>query len=474
VSRLTRAGLVSAAVSALVLTGCVTANPVRSIGQINEQVPTFTQGALSLARTPEESSHRAALAEQLLAAPLGQREAVQLALVNSPALQALLAQGWAASANAAQVGRIANPLFSFERLAAGDELEIARAVSVGLLDLLTLPKRQRIARTLLQQTQLALTADVVGQVTQVRQAWVQAVAARQALEYAQQVFTSAEAGAELARRMQAAGNFNRLSRAREQAFYADAGTRLASADHQVTASRERLGRLLGLDEAQAAMLELPNRLPDLPGTALTPEGVGSLATQARLDIQIARTRLDAALVAQGLKSVTSFTDIELTARRNSISTGVPGGRSSPRGYEVAVTLPLFDWGGMQRDTMNARSLAAASQLEATVSAAGSDLRETYSAYRAAHEIARHYQEEVVPLRRVISDENQLRYNGMIIGVFELLADSRDQVGTVAAALDAVKEFWLADAALQSALVGRPTSVAVGVNPVTTASSGAAH
>jgi len=101
-------------------------------------------------------------------------------------------------------------------------------------------------------------------VTQVRQAWVRAVAAQQALSYARQVFESAEAGAELARRMQSVGNFNRISRAREQSFYADAATRLATAQHQATASREELIRLLGLDEAQGQQLQLPERLPDLP------------------------------------------------------------------------------------------------------------------------------------------------------------------------------------------------------------------
>lgn len=469
-----RSGLLSVAACALLLAGCVTVNPDQSIQRINQQAATFTEGALTLARTPEESSLRASLAAKILAAPLGQRDAVQLALANSPALQALLAQGWAASADAAQVGRIRNPIFGFERLSAGAEVEIARAVSVGLLDVLTLPQRQRTARRLTQQTQYEQAGNVVDLVTQVRLAWVQAVAARQALQYAQQVFTSAEAGAELARRMQAAGNFNRLSRAREQAFYADAGTRLAAADHRVIAAREKLGRLLGLDEVQATALVLPERLPEIPESALTPEAVGSLATQARLDIQIARARLDAALSAQGVKSLTSFTDIELTARRNSVSGGVAGAGDAMRGYEVAVGLPLFDWGGLQRSAMNARSLAAANALEATVRAAGSNLRETYSSYRTAHEIARHYQDEVVPLRSVISEENLLRYNGMIIGVFELLADARDQVDTVSAALDAVKEFWLADAGLQASLIGRPADVAVGMNPAAPASAGAAH
>ena len=59
--------------------------------------------------------------------------------------------------------------------------------------------------------------------------------------------------------------------------------------------------------------------------------------------------------------------------------------------------------------------------------ARSEVREAYSAYRTAYDLARHYRDEVVPLRKRISDENLLRYNGMLIGVFELLADAREQV-----------------------------------------------
>ena len=58
------------------------------------------------------------------------------------------------------------------------------------------------------------------------------------------------------------------------------------------------------------------------------------------------------------------------------------------------------------------------------------MREAYHAYRAAYDIARHYRDEIVPLRKRIADENLLRYNGMLIGVFELLADARAQIASV--------------------------------------------
>lgn len=461
-------------VALAVLTGCASITAKQTADRVNDETGEFTEGRLSLARTSDERDKRAATAQVLLSASVGQREAVQLALTNSPALQGLLAQGWADAADAAQGGRIANPFFSLERMVSGDSLEISRSLAFGLLDVLMIPARQGMAQRRTEQTQLRLSSEVVDMVTQVRQAWVRAVAAGQTLTYAQQVFESAEASAELARRMQSVGNFNRITRAREQSFYADAATRLATASHQATASREELVRLLGLDEAQAQSLKLPERLPDLPKQALEPQGVAKLATRGRLDIRMAQAALDASAKAQGLNTVTSFTDIELTARRNTGFDNAAGTRSTTRGYEVGVRLPIFDWGGLQRNAMNARTLAAAHQLEATVRSAGSNLRESYSAYRTAYDVARHHRDEVVPLRKVIAEENQLRYNGMLIGVFELMADARDQVNTVTAAIDANQQFWLADAALQASVVGRPTNTNLTATASAPSGGGAGH
>ena len=55
--------------------------------------------------------------------------------------------------------------------------------------------------------------------------------------------------------------------------------------------------------------------------------------------------------------VTSFTDIELTGRRNTTFDNAEGTCSTARGWEIDVRLPIFDWGGMQRDAMGAADAA---------------------------------------------------------------------------------------------------------------------
>jgi outer membrane protein TolC len=175
---------------------------------------------------------------------------------------------------------------------------------------------------------------------------------------------------------------------------------------------------------------------------------------------MARAQLDVAGKTQGLNLLTSLVDVELDINRSTtFDNGGGAGRAfAKRGYELGIRLPIFDWGNARRDAMNARSLAAANRYEGTVRSATSQLRESYSAYRTAYDVARHYRDEVVPLRKTMAEENVLRYNGMLIGVFELLADTRDQISSVITAINAYQQFWLADAALSASMMGKPTAM----------------
>lgn len=458
------AKLVGCAVPLLLLGGCVSVDTERAVAEANRALPGFTANELRLGRGAAALRERRESVRALLAAPLTLDDAVRAALLGSPSLQALLAAQSADIADAAAEGRLANPVLSYERLRHDGETEIARVLSMGLLELLTLPQRQRIAAAAVDAAELRLAVAVVDEVTRVRQAWVRAVAAEQRRRYAERVLESARASAELARRMETAGNFNRLARARQQAFEADARTQSVLAKQQAVATREELSRALGLDDEMAALLQLPERLPDLPREPLSAAVVSGRATNERLDVRLAQAQWRTAAVRQGLGAITSVTDIELSLVRE----------TSARGYEVDIRLPLFDTGELKRTALDARTLAALSVLEATLRSAGSHLRESYAGYVAAHEIALHHRDELVPLRKAISEENLLRYNGMIIGVFELLADAREQIAVVMSAIDAEQQFWLADAALQSSLAGRPVGVKLEVSADKAAGSAADH
>ena len=179
--------------------------------------------------------------------------------------------------------------------------------------------------------------------------------------------------------------------------------------------------------------------------------VAKAALDQRLDVRMARANLDFVAREQGLKRVTSFVNgLEVGVTRKSET-----GRAPQHGCDLSVPLPIFDFGDATRARAQATYMAALNRTAQLTVDASSQVRENYGAYRTAYDLAKHYRDEIVPLRRTIADENILRYNGMLIGVFELLADSREQIASVAAAIDAQRDFWLADSSLQMSLIGKP-------------------
>ena len=321
-----------------------------------------------------------------------------------------------------------------------------------------------------EQVQARVAVQVLSLAAETRKAYYMALAADETVRYQRQVREAAEAGAELARRMEQVGNFNKLSRAREQGFYADAALRLAQAEQAQRAGRERLTRLMGLWGAQADFA-LPERLPDLPATPLDLPQAETQAMAQRLDVQGARLAAEQTARQLGLTRMTRFVNVlELGLVRNGSNV-----EPTQRGWELSVELPLFDWGEARvarAESIYRQTLDRAAE---TAINARSQVREAYGNYRFAYDIARHQRDEIVPLAQRIADENLLRYNGMLIGVFELLADARSQIASVNGAILALRDFWIAQAELDLALIGpaAPTATAgpTGLSSAATAAGG---
>jgi len=405
---------------------------------------------------------------ELLRRPLSIDDAVQLALLNNRGLQASFFELGISEAELVQAGRLPNPGFSFGRSTRGDEVEIERGLHLNLARLIAMPLLRELESRRFVQAQGVAATRVLALAAETRKAWVLAVAAQESARYAAQVMQAAEAGAELARRMAEAGNFNKLQQAREQSFYADAALNLARAERVQRAARERLTRLLGLWGAQTAY-RLPERLPDLPIAPDERPDIERLALSQRLDVQGAKLAAEQTAANLGLTKTTRFVNVLELGLANNSSNQEP----TQRGWEVGFELPLFDWGGARVARAESVYMQALHRAAETAIDARSEVREAYDAYRSAWDIARHHRDEIVPLRQRIAEENLLRYNGMLIGVFELLADARSQIGSVNAAIEALRDFWIAQADLDMALIGKPSLAAANAASATAAESGGA-
>jgi outer membrane protein TolC len=460
--------LLAATVLALLLTGCATFSKDGGLDAVSTKTRERTGQAVRFTKPTADASLTSDAVNQLLAKPLTPDSAVQIALLNNKGLQAALAELGVAEADLVQAGRMRNPGFSFGRMRGGEDVEIERSVMFDLVGLLTIPIRSGIEQRRFEQAKLQAASQAVQLAAETRRAYFNAVAAQQAVQYMGQVQTAAEAGAELSRRLAKVGNVSKLDQTREQVFYADATAQVARARHNATATREQLTRLLGLWGADAAY-KLPDRLPDLPKAPNEMANVEQLAMAQRLDVQMAKYDAEATASALGLTKATGFINVFDAGYTNKSETGNP----RANGYEIALELPIFDWGGARTAKAEAMYMQSVHRAADVAIRARSQVREAYSAYRTTYDLAKHYQDEVVPLRKKISDEVLLRYNGMLASVFELLADAREQVGSVNSAIEAQRDFWIAETDLQAAINGTGSS-AVQIRTAAPAAAGGAE
>lgn len=438
----------SLALCSLFLAGCATFSQDGGMDAVSAITKERTGQAVRVARSESDRSEIEAATGEMLAKPLTADSAVQIALLNNRGLQASLADLGIAEADLVRASRIGNPSFSFSRLRGDDNVEIERSVMFDLVGLLTIPIRSGIEGRRFEQAKLQAASEAVRIAAEARRAYFNALATQQTAHYMEQVKTAAEASAELAERMAQVGNWSKLDQAREQVFYADATAQLARARHNAAAAREGLARVLGLWGNQLAF-GLPERLPNLPNSLMASADLEQLAMKQRLDVQIARSNAEATASALGLSQATGFINVLHAGYINQSETG----ESRANGYEIELELPIFDWGKSRTAKAEALYMQAVHRTADTAIRARSEVREAYSAYRTAYDLSRHFRDEIVPLRKKISDEMLLRYNGMLASVFELLADSRSQIGSVNAAIEAQRDFWLADTALQAAING---------------------
>ncbi|MFC5460539.1 TolC family protein [Massilia niabensis] len=437
---------IAAAVAVVILSGCATFSKDGGLDSVSALTAERTGQQIRLPAATGEPA-QAELAD-MLKQPLSADSAVRIALLNNRGLRAALAQLGVAEADLVQAGRMANPSFSFGRMSGGGETEIERSVMFDLVGLLTIPLRRDIESRRFESAKLVAATEAVRLAADTRKAYFNAVAAVQAARYAEQVRDAAQASAELAQRMARVGNLSALDQAREQAFSAESTAQLARARHNATAAREQLTRLIGVWGANTAF-QLPDKLPELPAAPRDAANIEATAMQQRLDVRLAKLDTEATARALGLTKATGFVNVLDAGYMNSSKTGSP----RENGYEIELALPIFDWGGARTAKAQALYMQSVHRTADTATVARSQVREAYSAYRTTYDVARHYRDEVVPLQKKISEETLLRYNGMLMSVFELLADARAQITGVNAAIEAQRDYWIAETDLQAAISG---------------------
>lgn len=458
--------------AALALSGCAAFSPDSGMGVVADATGESLGKQVAFVRTADDAEQAHATVRQLLARSLSADAAVQAALLNNKGLQAAYNELALAETDLIEQSLPPNPTFSISRISGNGASEIERQVVGDILALATLPFRSEIARERFRQAQLRAALETLRLAAEVRRAYFRTIAANEMVGLLTDAKSTAESTAQLAKKLGETGALNKLDQAREQVFYAETTAELATARQTATSARERLTRLMGLWD-QDLGFRLPDKLPSLPPHPKALPTIEADAVGHRIDLQIARMELSALAKSLDLTQATRFVtllDVAGISRRTQDPDSAP---FREHGFDVQFQIPVFDGGEVRvRQAAETYNLAFNRLTEKAINVR-SEARDAYRIYRSTYDIADHYQREILPLRGIISDEMQLRFSSMQVDVFALLTEARLRIASLRAAIDAKREFFLAQSELQTAVNGGGSDGSSDVSTTTAAAAPAA-
>ena len=393
-----------------------------------------------------------AAADALLAQPLDAEAAVQVALLRNPSLQASYEELGIAQADLLQAGLLRNPVLSASAMpavgaAASPKYEFN--VAQSLLDLLLVPSRGRIAGAQLEETKLRVAGDVVALAADVRAAWFAVAGARQLSEVLEVVAHAADASATFADSLHEAGNLSELDLASERALGSQAHSELLRARVDEIVPHEHLARLMGV--AGTGSFTIVDGLPPLP--ARDPDAAEMLDLAARQRLELAAARQEQMVLREGLETARAwrwFGDVEVGAGASKES----GESYFVVGPSASLELPLFDQKQAQLAGLEAKLRRSELHADAIALDVASEVRTAVATLHAQRDLAAHQRGALVPLRERIVALSQQQYDYMQIGTFELLLAKQAEVLAYRDYLAAVRDYWLAFAALERAVGAR--------------------
>lgn len=385
--------------------------------------------------------------------PLTADIAVQLAMINNPAVRRETARLGFAAGEVYDAGRLANPVFSVARLSgdssAGSNVpQLTLGIAFNFANLLFLPANTRYATAQFEAEKLSVASTALILAAEVEKAWFEAVGSDQLAQMREAAARAQKASADLAQRFFDAGNISARELAMERVAASQAMLVSISARAEAVEARSGLNRLMGLSADQSTWT-LDARLAEPLSEEDDVPMLQRLALDSRLDVASLRRS------AQAIADRYGFT--RRTRVVNGIEIGVERERDFDGALDVGPTLslelPLFNWGGGRVAAIQAALDQAEADLDAGVLDVSNEVQLAAAKVSANRALAQEYRSALIPQQEAVVGQAQKEQNYMLIGVFELILAKQQEYEAFAGYIESVRDYWTARAELARA-VGR--------------------
>ena len=388
---------------------------------------------------------------RLLRTPLTTDTAVQIALLNNRSLQARFEEVGLSTADLLEAATIPNPRFDLairvpDKPPSGTYVDYGAAID--FLSIIMIPLKKRVAKDQLEAAALRVAHETLELVSQVKTAFYSLQASQQLLRRLKSIAETDAAAFDLAQRQHEAGNISDLALAQPQATYSRSRLGIATTEAEIRQHREKLNRLLGLWGPDVNWL-IADELPEIPRSELPSGGLERLAISQRLDLQAGYLSVESQAKNLGLTKSFRFL--------GALDFGVESERETDAqtrtGPTFAIELPIFNQGQARIARGEAALRQAQDRLETLVVDVRSQIREFRDELVSKREIARSYQEELLPIQRRILSDSLRNYNAMQISDFELFSVKAEEERTEREYVEAVRDYWITRTQLEEAVGG---------------------
>jgi outer membrane protein, heavy metal efflux system len=394
----------------------------------------------------------------LLAEELTADTAVQVALLNNHHLQATFEDLGIAQADLVQAGLLKNPVFDLGvRIPTTPPSRTYVDVNVAedFIGIFFIPARKRLANAQFEQVKSRVTGEVLSLASETKSAFYASQAAQQIVGLRRSAQASTAAGSELSKRLHDAGNITDLEFLNAKAQDARALVELLDSEADAAEARERLSNLMGVGESGTEWT-IANGLPELPSDETKLDGLETLAIRQRSDLEAAWRDMEVQSQALGFTKETWF----LTQA----TVGAEGERETDGqwriGPSLSMPLPIFDQGQGAVPRAQAMLMQSQQRFLAMAVDVQSQVRTAYIRMRSARRKAGLYHEQLIPLQNQVIEQTQLEYNGMLVGVSQLLQAKQEQIELTRQYIEAMRSYWIERAELERAVGGRLAESAV--------------
>ncbi len=439
--------LLLATLSALI--GCTSAQSNPGLANVQSDIQNQTGLRVQWDQSPSSRQQTAESIRELLRTDLTATSATQIALLNNQKIQSAFEELGIAQAQFAAAALPSNPTLTAEvRFPKHQALPLEFDITQSLLDLILWPIRSHAASATFEAAQQRTVAEVMEISSMTAQAFYRAQGAAQLAEMRRTIVSAAGASYEAAKALREAGNITALALASQQALYEQSKIELAKAEADALDARESLTAQMGLWGADINW-KIGPRLPAISAAEVSPLGLESLGISRRADLAAARQDIESAAQSAGLSNFNAWGDITLGGHYERDSDG-----TTTVGPNLTVPIPIFNQGQPAIAAAQARFRQSRYKLYALAIDIRSQIRRARNAMIAARDRAEYLSRVIVPLRHQIVQQEQLQFNAMQVGVFELLQAKQNEIDAGRDYVQALQDYWIARVDLERATGGR--------------------